>query len=175
MNNMTPEAKAFRGALVDLTHLLHALGMRCSEESAQGAINSISCTEKAQGRALVDWVRSDLLIKPPELEEMLQKCEALADAWGASADGPSPGDTVRGWRYGAMPASGHSWNYRENQAEAGVSMAWIEGEAEVQSFAVLGASDREKCWYRGILLEERGGDDEPLLTNCSAIGPPNQT
>lgn len=68
---------------------------------------------------------------------------------------------VEGYRYGAVPESGRSYNYREEVLEKGCSLACVDGEKEVGSSVWF--CDRPKVRVKGILLEERGSDGEALV------------
>jgi len=67
--------------------------------------------------------------------------------------------TVSGYRYGRNDV-GVSSNYREGVSEQGLSLAALDGDAEVAS-AVWFEGPRVHC--TGILLPYRGSDGEPLI------------
>lgn len=67
---------------------------------------------------------------------------------------------VSGKRYGKAPESGISQNYADGVAEAGLSLANIDGERECSS--VIWFRDREVFSYTGILTG-RGSDGEPVI------------
>lgn len=74
-----------------------------------------------------------------------------------------------GYRYGSAPKDGQSYNTRDNQHEAGVSMASVAGLPECRSFATMSSRDnRKKAYYEGDVVGF-GGDDEPLVVNIKAI------
>ena len=74
---------------------------------------------------------------------------------------------VQGWRYGKIPASGFSYNYRDNRTEAGVSLMEIDGEETPQdaiSAMFIAASGRPVVRVTGWLnTNKRGSDGEPLV------------
>ena len=74
---------------------------------------------------------------------------------------------VRGWRYGAAPASGLSYNYANDNWERGLSLAALEG-GQVTPSAELFFSERKKYWYTGILVGT-GSDAEPLILPIGLI------
>lgn len=79
------------------------------------------------------------------------------------------GQTIVGYRYGEAPEGGHSWNYRENEWEPGVSMAQVGFDKEIGSFAVSDAgTSRKKYYYIGIICGQ-GGDDEICLSDVRRI------
>lgn len=80
----------------------------------------------------------------------------------------SIGLQIVGYRYGAAPENGRSWNYQSNEWECGVSMASVGYDKEIGSFAVSGANNRKKFYYKGTVCGT-GGDDEICLENISKI------
>ena len=78
------------------------------------------------------------------------------------------GKKVVGYRYGAAPESGFSYNRRENELEPGVSMAQVLFGEGVRSFAVSGLSSAKKYYYIGEITGE-GGDDEVCIKNHKQI------
>lgn len=78
------------------------------------------------------------------------------------------GTTIVGYRYGEAPASGKSYNFRENEYEPGVSMAQVGYYKEIGSFAVSGSSSKKKYYYEGVICGF-GGDDEICLSNVKRI------
>lgn len=77
---------------------------------------------------------------------------------------------IVGYRYGAAPACGYSWNYAENTNEPGVSMAQVGYLPEVRSFAVsaLKESRVKRYYYIGEVAGE-GGDQEICLRKVKRI------
>ena len=76
---------------------------------------------------------------------------------------------VTGWRYGAIPEEGWSYNYRDGYREAGVSMMEVTlpdgtviGSADPVS-AMFVASGRKKVCCAGWLHFRRGADGEPII------------
>lgn len=69
--------------------------------------------------------------------------------------------TVSGWRYGNIPDSGLSYNYRDRKSERGLSLAQLDGEPEVGSS--MWFTDRKKIRVTGLLLPYRGSDGEALV------------
>lgn len=88
-------------------------------------------------------------------------------------------------RFGAAPETGRSWNDEAQAPEAGVSVYRAEWQStdhdvicvEVPSDACIGTlnaiEDRPVYLVTGELLDERGGDGEPLMANvtCTLVGP----
>jgi hypothetical protein len=81
---------------------------------------------------------------------------------------------VRGWRYGHLPASGRSYNHRDEHVERGVSLMALETGEETQDAisAVFIAQGREQVWVEGYLLPWRGSDGEPLVIDAREIDAP---
>ncbi|QGH73435.1 MAG: protein of unknown function DUF3990 [Podoviridae sp. cty5g4] len=74
-----------------------------------------------------------------------------------------------GYRYGAAPESGRSYNSRENKYEEGISLASAAGRTESKSFATMdAAAKRKKYYYEGDIIGY-GGDDEPIMVNAKKI------
>ncbi|MGI5122805.1 hypothetical protein ACQEU5_25140 [Marinactinospora thermotolerans] len=82
-------------------------------------------------------------------------------------------------RFGSLPQSGRSWNHRDNQAEAGVSVyaAWqLDGgryvvdlrDVDAISAAFIIDEDAPVYEVTGTLLDETGADGEPLIANAAA-------
>jgi len=67
---------------------------------------------------------------------------------------------VTGYRYGALPESGKSHNHAAARDEIGVSLAQMDGEAEISS--VIWFCDRARVAVTGILAG-RGSDGEALV------------
>lgn len=76
---------------------------------------------------------------------------------------------VEGYRYGDIPTCGHSANTRDECPELGVSLAALDGQPEIWSFAVAGAAARRRVHVRGILLPWRGSDGEPLVVGAVEV------
>lgn len=80
-------------------------------------------------------------------------------------------------RMGAIPVSGRSYNHMDNHSEAGVSVyaAWVTDEmvyidcTETASTYLMFGEDRPLYEVAGTLLDETGGDDEPLLAGASVV------
>lgn len=68
---------------------------------------------------------------------------------------------VRGYRYGQIPATGLSTNWAADTSERGLSLAALDGGAEVGS--AMWFSDRPVHHVEGMLLPYRGSDGEPLV------------
>jgi len=69
--------------------------------------------------------------------------------------------TVTGYRYGAMPEGGLSYNYADDRSERGLSLAAIDGQDEVGSSVWF--AGRAKVTVTGLLLPYQGSDGEPLV------------
>lgn len=78
------------------------------------------------------------------------------------------GQVVVGYRYGKAPEIGNSYNYADEHWEDGISMASVMNTPEINSFAVKGAKDEKKYYYRGI-IQNTGSDGEITLKNVKAI------
>lgn len=84
-------------------------------------------------------------------------------------------------RFGALPESGRSWNDELQADEAGVSCyqaEWQSTDRDIISvsvpsdaciFTISQIEDRPVYVLTGDLLDERGGDGEPLLANARVI------
>jgi hypothetical protein len=84
-------------------------------------------------------------------------------------------------RFGGLPEDGRSWNDDLQQHEPGVSVYRAEWQSsdrdivcvEVPRGAEIGTvdlvADRPVYVVTGDLLGWRGGDGEPLLTNCRVV------
>lgn len=75
-------------------------------------------------------------------------------------------EIASGWRYGNIPESGRSYNYREQVAERGVSMMQLDGKDKMKTLAEMRGSfdNRPKINVIGLLNPlEVGGDGEPLI------------
>lgn len=81
------------------------------------------------------------------------------------------GKQMVGYRYGAAPECGKSWNYMENRFECGVSMAKVGHMEEVKSFAVSNLADKKvkKYYYVGIIAGEGGDSEEICLAELQQI------
>lgn len=89
----------------------------------------------------------------------------LAVAYSLGADlGASLGPVVDGVRYGAIPVSGLSQNYREQTTEYGCSVISAGDDCDGSAGAHMFMGDRKRVAVRGVLIEgKRGSDGEPLL------------
>lgn len=67
------------------------------------------------------------------------------------------GQRVNVVRYGAIPANGKSYNYRDNKYEAGVS-CYLEGQNTRPEFT----EGRKAIKFSAIIIGW-GGDDEPCI------------
>jgi hypothetical protein len=72
---------------------------------------------------------------------------------------------VTGWRYGHIPANGHSYNYRDDRAEAGVSLMETDcGLKTADPLMNVMAGSRPRVRVEGWLNTiKRGSDGEPLV------------
>lgn len=80
------------------------------------------------------------------------------------------GQRMVGFRYGAAPEGGRSYNHMTNRREQGVSMAQVAHDEFVDSFAVLNLKEKKvpKYYYEGEIAGT-GGDDEILLKNLTPL------
>jgi hypothetical protein len=82
---------------------------------------------------------------------------------------------VTGWRYGNIPAIGHSYNYRDDRPESGVSLMELDGDMSAYnideiSTMFIAASGRPKVRVSGYLNTVRtGSDGEPLVFDAKNI------
>lgn len=84
-------------------------------------------------------------------------------------DFPFP-EYVTGWRYGHIPSSGRSTNYRDNKLEKGVSVMALDGDPKVKTLSEFGISHRIIVHIGGFLNPlDIGGDGEPLLLSAKEI------
>ncbi len=76
-----------------------------------------------------------------------------------------------GWRYGDIPVSGQSRNYREEKAEAGVSVMQLDGDDKVKTLSELRSLTSRPVILVGGYVNplEVGGDGEPLLLDAERI------
>lgn len=79
------------------------------------------------------------------------------------------GAEIVGYRYGAAPECGYSWNYAENKQECGVSMASVGLLPESRGFATMEAKEGRKIYYYAGKIAGTGGDDEICLMDCQKI------
>lgn len=96
---------------------------------------------------------------------------ALVFAEAGLRGAPMP-HLVTGWRYGAIPEAGLSYNYRDGTPEAGVSvMALDNGDSTQDRLSALFIADsRPVVRVRGYLHTfRRGADGEPLLLDPVAL------
>jgi hypothetical protein len=80
-----------------------------------------------------------------------------------------------GWRYGDLPESGRSYNYRDQFAEYGVSMMSVVGSESMPdgTFALFNARGRKRVWAMGWLVTHRkGSDGEAMLVDAVRIKRP---
>jgi squalene cyclase len=79
---------------------------------------------------------------------------------------------VTGTRLGDIPALGRSYNYADNRAEAGVSMATVDGMPNAWAGAsamFIAADNRPFVRVGGWLLDKRGSDGEYLVVGAVAL------
>lgn len=88
-------------------------------------------------------------------------------------------------RFGALPEGGRSYNHEADEYEAGVSVyeaEWQSSDRDVVCVVVPSDAciftanevvDRPVYIITGNLLDERGGDGELLMANCTSelVGP----
>ena len=71
---------------------------------------------------------------------------------------------VKAWRYGKMPATGWSYNYRDGFAEDGLSVMECEGRKTQDALGAMFFTARPRVFVRGLLnTRKTGSDGEPLL------------
>lgn len=78
---------------------------------------------------------------------------------------------VFGWRYGDIPQSGRSYNFRDSRHEMGTSLMQIDGEANNTdgTFEMFNGRGRKKVRVGGWLIDEFGSDGEPLVVGPERI------
>jgi hypothetical protein len=84
---------------------------------------------------------------------------------------------VTGWRYGTIPASGHSRNWRDDRWEPGVSIMALDTDTMPQTdgtFALFNA-DRPRVRIGGWLIGLRGSDGERLVVGAQSLTPETST
>lgn len=79
------------------------------------------------------------------------------------------GDVVVGYRFGAAPESGYSYNRAENRFEPGVSLASVGYLQPVTSFACYGSAAVCKKYYYSGRVAGSGGDGEFCITEVEQI------
>lgn len=73
-------------------------------------------------------------------------------------------ESVIAYRFGAIPENGISYNYRDNECERGLSVAWLKGhKKEAKNRNMAEFADREVVRVEGLLLPVTGSDGEPLI------------
>jgi hypothetical protein len=100
----------------------------------------------------------------------------LDNDWGqafmAGLRGCEPLPLVKGWRYGRLPEADEftgcrcSYNYRDQEPEAGVSLMEVDDGPETQdkiSAMFIDTGNRPPVRVQGYLLPWRGSDGEPLV------------
>ena len=90
-------------------------------------------------------------------------------AFNEGLKGGEPPGYVRGWRYGPVPDSGFSRNFRDDVRERGVSLMQIEGGGIDAGTFKMFNSDRPKYLVDGFLLSVSGSDGEPLIIGAQNI------
>lgn len=128
-------------------------------------IRAYEAGKSAAGRDLAEWVWSgagDSL----DLSDPIES--AFFEAGRLGREMPS---WARGWQYGHVPATGVSYNFRDQRPEAGVSMMHVDGcayEPDGTYEIFNGTSVRVKC--EGWLVTHKSGTDgEPLLVGAVEI------
>jgi len=97
------------------------------------------------------------------------ECDILGACHEAGYHGRPMLRWARGWRYGRVPECGRSRNYRDDHAEAGVSMMEVEGcegPADQVSALFVSAHGRPRVTCEGWLVSRTGSDGEPLLVGA---------
>lgn len=104
-----------------------------------------------------------------DIEEMGPVSRAFYEAASHGYDKPV---LSFGWRYGDVPESGVSTNFREGRSEAGVSMMKV-AHSEYRpddTFAMFNAKGRPKVWVTGWVLDrKRGSDGEALMVGVKKV------
>jgi len=88
--------------------------------------------------------------------------------WSAGYDDAPMPMWVKAVRYGNIPACGVSVNYRDDQAERGVSVARLLDDPDAYDWQdqLWGADTRPLVTVCGWLHYRRGSDGEPLLVGA---------
>ena len=85
-------------------------------------------------------------------------------AYNAGWSGVALGPVVDCTRYGRLPSSGCSHNYRDDLSEGGVSCVSAGDDTDGSAGAKMFMADRKLVGFRGVLLvDKRGSDGEPLV------------
>lgn len=118
-----------------------------------------------QGRDLAAWIYGcDPVVATPSWAGTDDLVISLFfEAGRRGADMPR---WAKGWRYGAPPACGRSYNHRDDRYEAGISMMAIEGCDVVPdgTYELFNGRDRNRHEVEGWLVTyTTGSDGEPLL------------
>ena len=88
-------------------------------------------------------------------------------AWAMGWDGRDLVE-VTGWRLGAIPESGRSYNHMDDCWERGVSLMALDGDEMISAVASMAAADRPIVRVRGY-LSGHGADGEPLVIGAIEI------
>ena len=100
------------------------------------------------------------------------KTPALATFFDLGYAGKPLPEYVTGWRFGAIPESGISYNFRGNRPEKGLSIMAIDGEEptdDAKLYAIFNHSKGDIVRVGGWLVGF-GSDGEPLLILPHIIG-----
>lgn len=79
---------------------------------------------------------------------------------------------VSGWRYGQIPDSGLSKNYRDDISERGLSLMEADGAdtvADWVSAMYIVSGNRPVVHVTGVLLPYTGSDGEPLVLPVGTV------
>jgi hypothetical protein len=103
-------------------------------------------------------------------------CELVLEAfWRAGRGGFHPPCKAIGYRIGAVPTSGRSYNFRDERFERGVSLLW-DSESGYESDGTYQMFNRGRIvWVEGyVLIDARGSDREPLMVGAVQIRKPRK-
>ena len=116
----------------------------------------------ASGQDLASWMYS---LSSDDCGIVGGESAVLGAFFAAGEHGTAVPSWSRGWRYGQAPASGQSYNYRDQRLEAGISMMSVEGcdyesDGTYAMFNGTGPRVEVKGW---LVTHTRGTDGEPLI------------
>jgi len=103
-----------------------------------------------------------------EVPEWIWDSPVFRTAFESGRNGDPMLTYVSGWRYGDIPESGYSYNYREQQLEPGLSLMALTGEPPVKSL-MTGVQGRPIRWVEGWLITEPGGEGESLIVGAKYV------
>lgn len=119
-----------------------------------------------------DWMRGHIPTLQPDEFDLVNRMGPINNAFFESGrQGYEMPTYTTGKRFGDVPPSGVSWNYREQNPELGVSMAQVDHPkfADYEWADMGGNRQRPVRSYKGWLLPMTGSDDEPLMVGLKPV------